>query len=96
MNSTINLIFGNTMTKINCASEVFNEWSTKVSEILNELPRTTITGQQLEYSDEEFQKVMMKLQQCSMNFESFPIYPINEKIASELVYDQLKGYEEEN
>jgi|TARA_S200002703_G_scaffold93643_1_gene80856 hypothetical protein len=83
------------MTKINCASEIFREWASQVSDILDELPRTTITGQPLEYSDDEFQKIMTKLQQCSMNFAEFPIYPINEKIASELVYSQLAGYENE-
>ncbi len=45
----------------------------------------------LEYSDDEFQQAMKKLQQCAMYFENFPIYPINESIASKLIYDHLQG-----
>ena len=96
MNLIISLTYGSTMTRINCASEIFREWAEKVSETLDELPRTTVTGQPLEYSDDEFQKVMAKLQQCSFNFAEFPIYPINEKIACELVYSQLAGYDSED
>jgi len=54
----------------------------------------TVDGQPLEYSDDEFQNTMRKLQQCSLKFEDMPIYIINEKVASELCYDQLRGYEE--
>ena len=48
----------------------------------------------LEYQDDEFQTCMRKLQQCSLKFEDMPIYIINEKVAAELCYDQLRGYEE--
>ena len=49
----------------------------------------------LEYSDDEFQNCMRKLQQCSLKFDDMPIYIINEKVAAELCYDQLKGMEED-
>lgn len=75
-------------------SEVFETWSTKVKSILNTLPTNAIDGQPLEYQDDEYQNVMKKLQQCSMNFLDFPIYPINETIANKLVQDQLRGYDE--
>lgn len=75
-------------------SEVFETWSTKVKSILNQLPTNAIDGQPLEYQDDEYQNVMKKLQQCSMNFLDFPIYPINETIANKLVQDQLRGYDE--
>ena len=76
------------------SSEVFTNWYAQVNELLNQLPKTTVDGQPLEYSDDEFQNTMRKLQQCSLKFEDMPIYIINEKVASELCYDQLKGYEE--
>ncbi len=76
------------------SSEVFTNWYAQVNELLNQLPKTTIDGQPLEYSDDEFQNTMRKLQQCSLKFEDMPIYIINEKVASELCYDQLRGYEE--
>lgn len=75
-------------------SQVFKDWSTKVDELLSRLPKTTIDGQPLEYQDDEYQNMMRKLQQCSMNFEDMPIYPINETIANKLVQDQLMGANE--
>ena len=81
------------MPKIS-SSEVFTNWYAQVNELLNQLPKTTVDGQPLEYSDDEFQNTMRKLQQCSLKFEDMSIYIINEKVASELCYDQLRGYEE--
>ena len=82
------------MKKIRSDSEIFETWSDDVKKILNELPRLAIDGQQLEFKGDEYQVVMNKLQQCAMNFENFPIYPINERIANELIQDQLRGYDE--
>jgi len=76
-------------------SETFKNWCQQVDEILSGLPANTMTGMPLEYSDNEFQDCMRKLQQCSLKFEDMPIYIINEKVASELCYDQLKGMEDE-
>ena len=75
-------------------SQVFKDWSTKVDDILSRLPKTTIDGQPLEYQDDEYQDMMRKLQQCSMNFEDMPIYPINETIANKLIQDQMRGADE--
>ena len=75
-------------------SQVFKNWSTKVDELLSRLPKTTIDGQPLEYQDDEYQDMMRKLQQCSMNFEDMPIYPINETIANKLIEDQMRGADE--
>jgi hypothetical protein len=75
------------------ASETFEAWSDKVKGILNKLPKTTTTGEPLEYTDDEYQNILKMLEQCSMNFEDFPIYPINETIANKLIQDQLRGYE---
>lgn len=75
-------------------SQVFKDWSTKVDELLSRLPKTTIGGEPLEYQDDEYQDMMRKLQQCSMNFEDMPIYPINETIANKLIQDQQKGADE--
>jgi|TARA_R100000231_G_scaffold135036_1_gene109144 hypothetical protein len=76
-------------------SEVFNKWCQQVDRILSDLPENTITGMPTEYSDEDFQNCMKKLQQTSLNFEEFPLYPINEKIAAELCHDHLKGLRDE-
>jgi len=76
-------------------SETFKNWCQQVDKILDELPATTVNGMPLEYADDEFQNCMRKLQQCSLRFEDMPIYIINEKVSSELCYDQLKGMEED-
>ena len=81
-----------TITK--CDSSVFLLWSEKVNNILSRLPKTTIGGEPLEYQDDEYQDTMKKLQQCSMNFEDMPIYPINETIANKLIQDQQRGADE--
>ncbi len=75
-------------------SQVFKDWSKKVDELLSRLPKTTIDGQPLEYQDDEYQDMMRKLQQCSMNFEDMPIHPINETIANKLIQDQQMGANE--
>jgi len=82
------------MMKNKSDSQVFNDWSTKVDELLSRLPKTTISGDPLEYQDDEYQDMMRKLQQCSMNFEDMPIYPINETIANKLIQDQMRGADE--
>ena len=89
-----NLICGGCMPKTS-SSDIFNSWVNEVNEILNQLPRTTIPGNEIEYSDDEFQTCMKKLEQTKLKFDDFPIYPINEKIATELVWDQLRGYNEQ-
>tara|TARA_A100001015_G_scaffold206697_1_gene231185 strand:+ start:150 stop:404 length:255 start_codon:yes stop_codon:yes gene_type:complete len=76
-------------------SETFKNWCQQVDKILEQLPEHTIGGMPLEYSDDEFQNCMRKLQQCALKFDDMPIYIINEKVASELVYDQLKGKQDE-
>jgi len=81
-----------TITK--CDSEVFNNWSERVNNILSRLPKTDISGEPLEYQDDAYQEVMKMLQQCSMNFEDMPIYPINENIANKLIQDQQMGADE--
>ena len=81
-------------TTTKCDSEVFKEWSAIVDDILSKLPKTDMSGEPLEYQDEAYQEVMSLLQQCSMNFEDMPIYPINEVIANKLIQDQQRGADE--
>jgi len=81
-----------TITK--CDSEVFNNWSERVNNILSRLPKTDISGEPLEYQDDAYQEVMKMLQQCCMLFEDMPIYPINEVIANKLIQDQQRGADE--
>tara|TARA_Y100000816_G_scaffold235917_1_gene181663 strand:+ start:207 stop:473 length:267 start_codon:yes stop_codon:yes gene_type:complete len=79
-------------TKINCDSQVFIQWVSKVERILNTIPLVSATEHMpLEFDDDEFQRGMKDLQQCAMRFDDIPIYPINEAIAKRLIEDQLQG-----
>ena len=77
-----------------CDSQVFKDWAEKIANILLRLPKTDMNGEPLEYQDDAYQEVMKMLQQCSMNFEDMPIYPINETIANKLIQDQQRGADE--
>ena len=70
--------------KLRSDSTVLGSWISRVDQILSQVPVISANGHMpLEYSDEEFQQ--------AMNFDNMPIYPINESIASKLIYDHLQG-----
>ena len=95
MKSLLSLICGGMMNlsnlKTKSDSTVFNSWITRVDNILSHIPLISANGHMpLEYSDDEYQQAMKKLQQCAMQFDDIPIYPINEQNAVKLIEDQLK------
>jgi len=77
--------------KLKSSSDTFVNWIKEVDEILSTTQITTIDGQPMEYSEDHFQEQMRRLQQCSMNFEMHPIYPINEQVAMDLIYSHIEG-----
>ena len=78
--------------KLKSDSTVLGSWISRVDQILSQVPIVSAEDHMpLDYSHDEFQQAMKKLQQCAMYFENMPIYPINESIASKLIYDQLQG-----
>ena len=78
--------------KLTSDSTVFQNWVDRVDNILSQVPLISANFHMpLEFGDDEFQQAMRKLQQAPMYFENMPIYPINESIASKLIYDQLQG-----
>ena len=78
-------------TGTNCDSQMFVQWVKEVEKILVSIPLVSANDHMpLEYSDDEYQQAMKKLQQCAMQFDDIPIYPINEQIAVKLIEDQLK------
>ena len=80
--------------KMKSCSTSFAQWVTAVDDILSKTQSITIDGEPLEYKDDHFQEQMRRLQQCSMNFEDAPIYPINEQIAMDLIWSHLKDKNE--
>ena len=78
--------------KLTSDSSVFKNWVDRVDNILSQVPVISANFHMpLEFGDDEFQQAMKKLQQSPMYFENMPIYPINESIASKLIYDQLQA-----
>ena len=73
-------------------SEVWKRFAKRVNDILATIPDVSMGSGHipLEYSDDEFQTAMKKLQQTALLFDDMPIYPINEQIASKINYDHLK------
>ena len=41
--------------------------------------------------DPHFQDQLKRLTACSINFDYMPIYPINEQIAVDLLWDEIKA-----
>lgn len=77
--------------KLKSNSETFTDWIKEVDDVLSKTQTTTIDGQPMEYKDDHFQEQMRRLQQCSMNFDMHPIYPINEQVAMDLIHCHIKG-----
>ena len=77
--------------KLKSSSDTFVNWIKEVDDILSTTQITTIDGQAMEYSEDHFQEQMRRLQQCSMNFDMHPIYPINEQVAMDLIHCHIKG-----
>tara|TARA_Y100001937_G_C6892748_1_gene229802 strand:+ start:268 stop:522 length:255 start_codon:yes stop_codon:yes gene_type:complete len=72
-------------------SDVFRDWVKEVDEILSLAQPLTANGQPTEYGDAHFQDVVRRLTNTSMNFENLPIFPINENLAVEMIWDEIKG-----
>ena len=79
------------IVKLKSNSETFTNWVKEVDDILSKTQINNVNGEPLEYKDDHFQEQMRRLQQCSMNFEMHPIYPINEQVAMDLIYSHIEG-----
>jgi hypothetical protein len=82
--------------KLKTSSDVFATWIKEVDDVLDKTQVNNVNGEVLEYADSHFQEQMRRLQQCSMNFEEHPIYPINEQVAMDLLYSHIQGAIDEN
>ena len=79
------------MKKIKSKSEVFNKF---VEDVDNNLDRTEVTdvaGNPMEYSNHHFQEQLKRLCQIHMAFDDMPIFPINEVIATNLIWDEIEN-----
>ena len=83
------------MKGIKSKSEVFKTWVKEVDEILSSTQTVTANGDPIEYGAHHFQDQLKRLCNCSMNFTDMPIYPINEQIAVDLLWDEIEAKQEE-
>ena len=80
---------------IKSKSEVFRNFTLEVDDILSRTQTTDPVGNPMEYSNEHFQDQMKRLTQTHMVFDDAPIYPINEVIATNLIWDEIEAKREE-
>lgn len=83
------------MIKVSSKSEVFKNWVEEIDGILSKTQILTATGDQMEYSDPHFQDQMKRLTSCALRFTDMPIYPINEQVAVDLLWDEIENKQEE-
>ena len=80
-----------TGTKLKSQGEAFNNWIKEVDKIISNTQVLTASGDPMEYGDPHFQDQLKRLTACSINFDYMPIYPINEQIAVDLLWDEIQA-----
>ena len=98
MRSTINLTYGNTMTKINIKSKSpeFREFIENLDEILSKTQHLTADGKELDNTDQHFKDQVKRIATTRLEFEfSNPVYPINEWVAADLVWSEVIAIQDE-
>tara|TARA_R100000664_G_C2740341_1_gene128938 strand:- start:367 stop:648 length:282 start_codon:yes stop_codon:yes gene_type:complete len=83
------------MTGIKSKSEVFKKFVEDVDTILNRTEITDAAGNPTDYHGDHFQAQMKRLTQTHMVFEDMPIYPINEVMATNLLWDEIEAKQNE-
>ena len=79
-------------TKINIQSKSpeFMEFIEKIDSIPSKTQHLTIDGKQMDVNDQDFKDQRTRLATVRLEFEwGHPIYPINEYLASDLVYSEI-------
>ena len=83
------------MKKIKSKSEVFNKFVEDVDNILDRTEVTDVAGNPTDYHGDHFQAQMKRLTQVTMKFEDVPVWPINEGIATNLIWDEIEAKQNE-
>ena len=79
------------MIKIKSNSEVFKKFVEDVDNILNRTEITDVAGNPTDCHGDHFQAQMKRLTQVTMQFEDMPVWPINEVIATNLLWDEIEA-----
>ena len=86
------------MQKINIYSKSpeFVEFIKKMDSILSKTQHLTPNGKGMDVEDQHFKDQRTRLATVRLEFEwSHPIYPINEYVASDLVYSEIAAIQDE-
>ena len=90
--------FGGSVQKINIYSKSpeFIEFIKKMDSILSKTQHLTPNGKGMDVEDQHFKDQRTRLATVRLEFEwSHPIYPINEYVASDLVYSEIAAIQDE-
>ena len=90
--------FGGSVQKINIYSKSpeFVEFIKKMDSILSKTQHLTPNGKGMDVEDQHFKDQRTRLATVRLEFEwSHPIYPINEYVASDLVYSEIAAIQDE-
>jgi len=94
------LTYGGLMSrslKIKSKSPEFHDFIMKMDDVLCKTQHLTADGKQVDADDDHFKDQRTRLAKTRLEFEwSHPVYPINEFVASDLVYSEIKAIEEEH
>lgn len=86
------------MQKINIYSKSpeFIEFIKKMDSILSKTQHLTPNGKGMDVEDQHFKDQRTRLATVRLEFEwSHPVYPINEYVASDLVYSEIAAIQDE-
>ena len=90
--------FGGSVQKINIYSKSpeFLEFIKKMDSILSKTQHLTPNGKGMDVEDQHFKDQRTRLATVRLEFEwSHPVYPINEYVASDLVYSEIAAIQDE-
>ena len=90
--------FGGSVQKINIYSKSpeFIEFIKKMDSILSKTQHLTPNGKGMDVEDQHFKDQRTRLATVRLEFEwSHPVYPINEYVASDLVYSEVAAIQDE-
>ena len=86
------------MQKINIYSKSpeFLEFIKKMDSILSKTQHLTPNGKGMDVEDQHFKDQRTRLATVRLEFEwSHPVYPINEYVASDLIYSEIAAIQDE-
>ena len=90
--------FGGSVQKINIYSKSpeFLEFIKKMDSILSKTQHLTPNGKGMDVEDQHFKDQRTRLATVRLEFEwSHPVYPLNEYVASDLVFSEIAAIQDE-